>query len=41
VTLLRENRGNISAIARAIRKSRTHVHRWLDRLDLDAASFRR
>lgn len=41
VALLVEHGGNVSAVARAWRRSRVQVHRWLRRLGLDAAKFRR
>jgi transcriptional regulator with AAA-type ATPase domain len=40
VALLREHRGNISAIARATNRSRIQVHRWLKQLSLDPADYR-
>jgi transcriptional regulator of acetoin/glycerol metabolism len=40
VGLLREHRGNVSAIARVTKKARAQVHRWLRRYDLDPESFR-
>jgi transposase-like protein len=41
VALLTEHGGNVSAVARAARRSRVQVHRWLRRLGLDTARFRR
>jgi len=41
VALLREHRGNVTAVARALGKRRTQVQRWLRRLQIDALSFRR
>jgi transcriptional regulator of acetoin/glycerol metabolism len=41
IALLVEHAGNVSAIARAARRSRVQVHRWLRRYDLDAARYRR
>jgi DNA-binding NtrC family response regulator len=38
--LLRENRGNISAIARFTSRSRMQVHRWLKRYQLSPRDFR-
>lgn len=40
VGLLRRHRGNVSEVARAMGKGRTHVRRWIKRLELDADSFR-
>ena len=39
--LLRQHRGNISAVARAAGKARVQIHRWLRRYRLDPRSFRR
>jgi sigma-54 dependent transcriptional regulator, acetoin dehydrogenase operon transcriptional activator AcoR len=39
--LLREHRGNISAVARAAGKARVQIHRWLRRYRLDPRSYRR
>ena len=41
IALLREHRGNISAVARASGKARVQIHRWLKRYRLDPDSFRR
>jgi DNA-binding NtrC family response regulator len=38
--LLREHRGNISAVARALGKGRTQVHRYLERFGIDPVRFR-
>ncbi len=38
--LLREHRGNISAIARTIGKDRKQIQRWIKRYGLDAESYR-
>jgi transcriptional regulator with GAF, ATPase, and Fis domain len=40
VALLREHKGNISAVARAVGKARTQVQRWVARYGLDASRFR-
>jgi DNA-binding NtrC family response regulator len=40
VALLREHKGNLSAIARATGKGRTQVQRWMKRYALDAERFR-
>lgn len=40
ISLLREHRGNISAIARATGKERVQVRRWLQRYGLDSEDFR-
>jgi transcriptional regulator with GAF, ATPase, and Fis domain len=40
VALLKEHRGNISAIARAMGKARMQVQRWLKRFGLDPQSYR-
>jgi transcriptional regulator with GAF, ATPase, and Fis domain len=39
--LLRQHRGNISAVARASGKARVQIHRWLRRYRLDPRAFRR
>ncbi len=39
--LLRQHRGNISAVARAAGKARVQIHRWLRRYRLDPRGFRR
>lgn len=41
LALLREHRGNLSAVARALGKGRTQVVRWLERYRLDPEHFRR
>ena len=41
VAELRQNRGNISATARALDKAPVQVRRWCRRLDIDLAEFRR
>jgi transcriptional regulator with GAF, ATPase, and Fis domain len=38
--LLREHKGNISAVARAMGKARMQIQRWVKRFALDPASFR-
>ncbi len=40
IALLREHRGNLSAVARAVGKGRTQVVRWVGRYGLDAAAYR-
>jgi DNA-binding NtrC family response regulator len=40
VSLLREHRGNVSAVARAMGKARMQVQRWLKRHALDPEAFR-
>jgi DNA-binding NtrC family response regulator len=40
VALLKEHRGNISSIARAMGKARMQVQRWLKRFGLDPQSYR-
>jgi sigma-54 dependent transcriptional regulator, acetoin dehydrogenase operon transcriptional activator AcoR len=40
VALLRQHGGNVTAVARAMRKGRTQVQRWLRRLGIDPLSFR-
>jgi transcriptional regulator of acetoin/glycerol metabolism len=37
---LARHRGNISAVSRAMRRTRMQVHRWLKRWDIDPARFR-
>jgi len=37
--LLKENGGNVTAVARAMGKARTQVQRWLRRFEIDPASF--
>jgi len=39
--LLRDNGGNVSAVARALGKARTQVQRWLKRYALEPGQFRR
>ena len=41
VALLRAHAGNVTAVARAMGKARMQVQRWLKRLALDPATFRR
>jgi transcriptional regulator with PAS, ATPase and Fis domain len=38
--LLREHRGNVAGVARALGKPREQVHRWIRRVGLDADAFR-
>ena len=40
VALLREHRGNVSAISRATGKARAQIHRWLRRFQLDPDTYR-
>jgi transcriptional regulator with PAS, ATPase and Fis domain len=40
IEILRDHRGNLSAVARAMGKGRTQVVRWLERYGLDADEFR-
>jgi transcriptional regulator with GAF, ATPase, and Fis domain len=40
VDLLRQHEGNVSAVARAIGKTRAQVHRWIRRYALDTHAFR-
>ncbi|MBI4512128.1 MAG: sigma 54-interacting transcriptional regulator [Deltaproteobacteria bacterium] len=40
VALLREHRGNVSAVARALGKQRIQIHRWIRRHGLELSSFR-
>ncbi|MGZ6142971.1 MAG: sigma 54-interacting transcriptional regulator, partial [Myxococcales bacterium] len=40
VTLLREHRGNVAAVARVLGKARMQVHRWVKRYDLRLSDFR-
>ena len=40
IALLREHRGNLSAVARAAGKGRTQVVRWVSRYGLDATVYR-
>lgn len=39
--LLREHRGNVSAVARSLSKDRKQIQRWIKRYDLDLDVFRR
>ncbi len=39
-TLLREHRGNVTDLARAVGRSRKQVYRWLESHELDAERFR-
>lgn len=41
IRLLTAHRGNVSAVARSMGYSRMQVHRWLQKLDLDPADYRR
>jgi DNA-binding NtrC family response regulator len=41
VALLEQNAGNVSAVARALGKTRAQVHRWIRRYALDVHGFRR
>ncbi len=41
VRLLRERSGNVTAVARDLKKARTQVQRWLRRFRIDPLSFRR
>jgi DNA-binding NtrC family response regulator len=40
VTLLREHKGNVSAVARAMGKGRMQIHRWMERYRLVPEKFR-
>jgi transcriptional regulator with PAS, ATPase and Fis domain len=40
IALLREHRGNLSSVARAVGKARTQVVRWVGRYGLNAAAYR-
>ncbi|WP_437283879.1 sigma 54-interacting transcriptional regulator [Sorangium sp. So ce406] len=40
VRLFREHRGNISAVARAMGKGRTQIHRWIARYGIEPADYR-
>ncbi len=40
VDLLREHRGNVTAVAAAMGKFRTQVHRWVKRLGIDPTQYR-
>jgi transcriptional regulator with GAF, ATPase, and Fis domain len=39
-SLLRDNGGNVAAVARALGKARMQVHRWVKRFDLSLADYR-
>jgi len=41
VTLLREHKGNITAVARTVGKARMQVQRWLKRHNIDPEGFRK
>ena len=41
VALMREHKGNVAAVARAMGKARMQIQRWLKRYDIDAESFRK
>jgi transcriptional regulator with PAS, ATPase and Fis domain len=41
IALLKQHRGNLAAVARAMGKARMQVQRWLKRYQLDPESFRR
>ncbi len=38
--LLRQHGGNVSAVARAMGKTRTQIHRWIKRYELDVHAYR-
>ena len=40
IELLREHRGNVAAVARAMETARTQVRRWCHRLQIDLSLFR-
>ena len=40
IALLHENRGNVTAVARAMGKAPAQIHRWMRRFDIDPDSFR-
>jgi DNA-binding NtrC family response regulator len=40
IALLHENRGNVTAVARAMGKAPAQIHRWMRRLVIDPDSFR-
>jgi DNA-binding NtrC family response regulator len=40
VALLHENRGNVTAVARAMGKAPAQIHRWMRRFDIDPDAFR-
>jgi transposase-like protein len=39
--LLHEHRGNLTAVARAMGKAPTQIHRWTRRLQIDVDKYRR
>ena len=41
IQLMRDNGGNVTAVAKAMGKARTQVQRWLRRFDIDPGSFSR
>jgi transcriptional regulator with AAA-type ATPase domain len=41
IALLEEHRGNIAAVARVFGKDRMQIHRWVRRLAIDLATYRR
>ena len=41
VELLQSSRGNVSAVARAMGKTRAQIHRWIKQYSLDVRAFRR
>jgi transcriptional regulator of acetoin/glycerol metabolism len=41
VVLLHEHRGNLTAVARAMGKAPTQIHRWTRRLQIDVDRYRR
>lgn len=40
VALLREHRGNVSAVARSTGKARQQIHRWMKRYRIDPDDYR-
>ncbi|WP_437302166.1 sigma 54-interacting transcriptional regulator [Sorangium sp. So ce388] len=40
IRLFREHRGNVSAVARAMGKGRTQIHRWIARYGIEPADYR-
>jgi transcriptional regulator of acetoin/glycerol metabolism len=40
VALLHENRGNVTAVARAMGKAPAQIHRWMRRFEIDPDAFR-
>jgi DNA-binding NtrC family response regulator len=40
IQLLREHRGNVSAVARAMGKARSQIQRWMRRYQLDSETFK-